>query len=203
MGGRVLVVDHQTPTPDQDSGSASTFAYLNILASFGFEVTFASPDLVDAGRYTRALQNLGISTPTAAEGWSLNAVLEAFGPQTDVFLLYRGGVAAQIIDLIERVAPLAKIVFHPVDLHFLRAKREASLTGDVNLFESAKVMRAIETDLVKRAHATIVVSKREQKLLKQLVPGAIVHQIPILRAPPREVIRSFWLAAAFPATAWT
>ena len=201
MRGRIFVVDHQTPTPDQDSGSASTFAYLRILASSGFKVTFASPGLADAGRYTQALNDLGISTPTATEWLSLNAAIETLGPQTDVFLLYRGGVATHIIDLVKRVAPLSRIVFHPVDLHFLRAKREASLTGDLNTFHSAEAMRAVEIDLVKRADATIVVSKREHRLLNKLVSGAIVHQIPILRAPPQELPGTLgwrWLCRRLP-----
>jgi O-antigen biosynthesis protein len=184
MRGRVLVVDHQTPTPDQDSGSVSTFAYLRILAASGFSVTFASPNLADDGPYTRALNELGIDTPMAGEWASLNAVIEILGPQTDVLLLFRAGVAMNIIDLARRSAPAAKILFHPVDLHFLRMQREAAITGDRKLADSSHEMRAIELDLIRKADATIVVSSHESSLLENLVPGAVVHQIPILRDTP-------------------
>jgi glycosyltransferase involved in cell wall biosynthesis len=186
MRGRILVVDHQTPTPDQDSGSASTFAYLRILAASGFRVTFASPSLGNEGPYTQALNNLGIVTPMAAEWTSLTAVIETLGPQADVMLLYRGAVATNIIDLARRAAPATKIVFHPVDLHFLRMQREAALTRDPQLADWARAMQAIELDLVRRADATIVVSSHESNLLRNLVPGAVVHQIPILRDAPRQ-----------------
>jgi hypothetical protein len=74
----------------------------------------------------------------AAEWPSLNAVIETLGPETDVFLLYRGAVATHIVDIARRVAPAAKIVFHPVDLHFLRMRREAALTGDRHLADAAR-----------------------------------------------------------------
>jgi O-antigen biosynthesis protein len=41
MHGRILVIDQKVPEPDQDSGSASTFSYLQILARAGYEVIFA------------------------------------------------------------------------------------------------------------------------------------------------------------------
>jgi glycosyltransferase involved in cell wall biosynthesis len=186
MRGRILVVDHATPTPDQDSGSASTFAYLRILAGSGFSVTFASPYLGNAGRYTQALNDLGIATPMAPEWTSLNTVIETLGPLSDVLLLYRGGVATHIFDLARRAAPAAKIVFHPVDLHFLRMQREAALTGDRAQADAAQAMRAIELDLIRRADASIVVSSHESTLLGQLAPEAVVHQIPILRETPPQ-----------------
>ncbi len=147
-------------------------------------MTFASPNLGSEGPYTQALNNLGITTPMAAEWRSLNAVIETLGPQTDVLLLYRGAVATHIFDIARRTAPSAKIVFHPVDLSFLRMEREATLTGDRELADSAHAMRAIELDLIRRADATIVVSNHEFGLLKTLVPGAVVHQMPILRDTP-------------------
>jgi O-antigen biosynthesis protein len=192
MRGRILVVDHATPTPDQDSGSASTFAYLRILARSGFRVTFVPANLSNAGRYTEALKELGIDTPTAPEWTSLNAVVETFGPRSDALLLYRAPTAIRVFDLARRVAPAAKIVFHPVDLHFLRMQREAELTKDRAAADSAEAMRAIELGLVAQADAAIVVSAHERILLRELVPGAVVHQIPILRETPQPPRRPGW-----------
>ncbi len=186
MHGRILVVDHATPTPDQDSGSASTFAYLRILTKAGLSVTFVPANLVNAGRYTQALNDLGITTPTAPEWTSLSGIVETFAARSDVLLLYRGQVARSIFDLARRAAPAAKIVFHPVDLHFLRIQREAALAGDPVLANAAQTMRAIELDLIGRADATIVVSPHESKLLAELVPEAAIHQIPILRETPPQ-----------------
>jgi glycosyltransferase involved in cell wall biosynthesis len=184
MRGRILVVDHRTPTPDQDSGSASAFSYLRILARAGFEVTFAPFDLRHAGSYTEALNRLGIRTLSEPEWTSMTSVIETIGPRCDVLLLYRGAIAGQIFDLARRVAPAARILFHPVDLSFLRMQRQAVVSGDQALAEAARTMRATELDLIARADATIVVSTGEIDLLRQLRPDAVVHQIPILRETP-------------------
>jgi glycosyltransferase involved in cell wall biosynthesis len=83
--------------------------------------------------------------------------------------------------LARRAVPTAKILFHAVDLHFLRMEREAKLLGDPLKVEAASRMRETELRLVSRADATIVVSKYESSLLRELMPLARVHQIPILR----------------------
>ena len=191
MRGRVLVIDHRVPTPDQDSGSASAFAYLQILAGAGFDVTFAPANLTRAGRYSRALRRLGIRTLAAPFWSSLEQVIQHVAPRCDVLLLYRGAVASQVFDVARSVAPAAKIVFHPVDVHFLRMERQAALTGAPADAAAAQAMRGIELDLMRRADATIVVSTHELAILRELVPGATVHRIPILREPPAP--RRRWL----------
>jgi glycosyltransferase involved in cell wall biosynthesis len=191
MRNRILVVDHRTPTPDQDSGSACTFSYLKILAA-EFRVTFAPSILDGAGRYSRALRKLGIDTVSAPEWTSIERVVEHFAPRSDILLLYRGPTAARVFDLARRVAPKAKILFHPVDLHFLRMQRGAALTGDPAEAAAAAAIRDVELDLIRRADATIVVSTHERTLLSELVPDATVHRIPILREPPTVDAGSQW-----------
>lgn len=182
--GRILVVDHSTPMPDQDSGSASTFSYLQILARSGYKVTFAPFDLQKAGRYTKALQRLEIDTLSSPKWPSIYNAIETLGPRHDIILFYRAHVAVHLFDLARKAAPKTRIVFHPVDLHFLRMQREAALSKDPSQIRSADEMRTTELDLIQRADATIVVSTYEKDLLRSLVPGAPVHQIPILREMP-------------------
>ena len=192
MRGRILVVDYRTPTPDQDGGSASTFSYLKILAGGGFRVTFAPSILDDAGRYSQTLRELGIKTVSAPEWTAIEAVVEHFAPRSDVLLLYRAPTAARVFDLARRAAPKAKILFHPLDLHFLRMQRAAALTNDPAEAAAAEAIRAVELDLIRRADATIVVSTYELSLLRELVPGATVHRIPILRDPPTQGAGARW-----------
>jgi glycosyltransferase involved in cell wall biosynthesis len=186
MRGRILVIDHKTPTPDQDSGSASAFSYLQILSRAGFDVTFAPMNLKRAGRYTKALKALGIKTLSSPEWPSINAVLDEFAPRSDILLLYRVGVAKHLFDRARQVAPAAKILFHAVDLHFLRKQRHAALTGSQARAHAASLERTIELDLIAKADASIVVSDYEFHLLRELVPAAALHQIPILRETPRR-----------------
>jgi len=189
MRGRILVIDYKTPTPDQDSGSASLFSLLQILSRAGFAVTFAPTNLAKAGRYTQALEDLGIEAISAPDFGSIESVVETIGPRSDVLLLCRPTIAGPLLKLARRVAPAAKILFRPVDLHFVRMKREAMLTGLQDQHDSAKAMYAIELGVIMKADATIVVSQYEYDLLRQFVPDAAVHQIPIMREPPASFSR--------------
>lgn len=197
MRGSILVIDHQTPTPDQDSGSASTVSYLKILTRAGLEVTLAPLDLAHGGRYTEALNALGIRTVSAPESSSIQAAIEAFAPRADVVLIFRAPVADQVFNLVRAAAPIARILLHTTDLHFLRMEREAVLTGSAPLADAARTMRAIELSLIARADASIVVSRHERDVLAELLPAAVVHRIPILRdTPPRPRELARWLGAS-------
>jgi len=187
MRGRVLVVDHRTPTPDRDSGSASTFSYLQILSRAGFDVTFAPFDLADAGAYTKAINGLGIETVSTQQWLTIRAAIADLGPRMDLLLLYRAPIAAQLLPIARAAAPTTPILFHAVDLHFLRMQRAAEISGNAAEAKAAAAMRATELDLVARADASIVVSRYEKDLLRELLPAATVHQIPILRETPPQL----------------
>lgn len=186
MNRNILVVDYRVPAPDQDSGSASTLAYLRILAGAGYKLTFIPSLATSHKRYAEDLKRLGIEVPGLPEGGRLEEAVEAHAPGADAVLLYRGPVASRVFGIVRRVAPKAKIVFHPVDLHFVRMSRQAELTGDGELKAEALQMREVELTLVESADAAIVVSTAEQGLLRELLPGVSVHQIPIMRAIPQK-----------------
>ena len=189
MRGRILVIDHKTPRPDEDSGSADTFSYLTILCRAGFNVTFAPFNLTDDGRYTKALNALGIKTLAAPEWTSIEAVLDAYAPPSDIVFLYRAPVGAVLFDYTRRAAPTTKILFLAVDLHFMREQREAEIKQNQVQLNQAAALRAIELDLFARSDAAIVVSAHEFDLLRELVPAAAIHRIPILRETPNRSLK--------------
>jgi len=190
MRGRILVIDHKTPAPDEDSGSACAFVHLQLLAQAGFEITFAPLDLADRGRHTRALAVAGVRTVASPEWISLASVIEALGAQSDVVMLYRAPVAEQLFDFVRWVAPSTPILFHTVDLHFLRMEREAAVTNDAEWLEMARQARAIELGLLARADASIVVSEHELSLVRTLLPAIDVRHIPLLREVPERSRRA-------------
>jgi O-antigen biosynthesis protein len=187
--GRILVVDHKIPTPDKDSASASMFVSLQILTRAGFDVTLVPADLDARGAYGETLNALGVKTLAAPEWTSLDAAIETFAPRSDLLVLALAQVARRVFDRARKVAPTAKILFYTVDLHFLRRKRQAELSGSEADKAAALAMRKIELDLIARADATVVVSSYERNLLRRLVPEASVHHLPILREPPRLTFR--------------
>jgi glycosyltransferase involved in cell wall biosynthesis len=75
-------------------------------------------------------------------------------------------------------------VFNTVDLHGIRADREARLHGNrVGIWEAAKEWER-ERHLTRMSDATIVVSRDEAELLQTEVPGARIFTLSL----PRDVI---------------
>jgi glycosyltransferase involved in cell wall biosynthesis len=97
--------------------------------------------------------------------------------------LSRYDAGGRFIDVVRRRAPGARIVFDPVDLHWLRQWREATLAGDrVGMFQ-AMAVREREMYVVRMSEVTAVVSRVEEDILRKDVPGASVVWMPI----PHEV----------------
>jgi GT2 family glycosyltransferase/glycosyltransferase involved in cell wall biosynthesis len=182
--GTILVIDARTPMPDRDSGSMDTFQYLRILKSFGYHVLFAPENLVHAGHYSALLQRIGVQVLYTPFWPSMKAVLASLGSSVDYVLMYRAPVAGAVFDMVRRHAPKAMIIFDTVDLHFLRLEREAEIGGDAEHKRAAQRMKQAELDLIRKSDATIVLSRFERDLLRQLTPEARVFEIPIVREVP-------------------
>ncbi len=90
-------------------------------------------------------------------------------------MLCRHTVAGQYVDLVRRHAPQAKLLFDTVDLHFLRERRAAELSGNAALLRQAETSRRSELALIEQADVTFVVSPHEQALLAQMLPQARVE----------------------------
>jgi GT2 family glycosyltransferase len=182
--GTILVIDARTPMPDRDSGSMDTFQYLRLLKSFGYHVMFAPENLVHAGHYSAMLERIGVQVLYAPYWMSMKDVLVAYGSKLDYVLVYRAPVANAVFDLVRQHARKAKLIFDTVDLHFLRLEREAEIAGDAEAKRAAERMRQRELDLIRKSDATIVLSRFELDLLRQLTPEARLFEIPILREVP-------------------
>ncbi|AFL74598.1 glycosyltransferase [Thiocystis violascens] len=182
---RMLVIDACTPTPDQDSGSLDMLNYLRLLTGFGYRVTFIpASDLLHFGRYTAALQALGVECLYYPHVASVEQVLESRGTEFDAVMLMRVTVAHGLIDKVRAYCPRARIIFNTVDLHFLREQRLAELETGTPSSPSAAEMKQKELAVMARADTTIVISPVEQALLAREAPGVRVRVIPILREIP-------------------
>jgi glycosyltransferase involved in cell wall biosynthesis len=182
--GTILVVDSRTPMPDRDSGSMDTYQYLRILKSFGYHVIFVPQNLVTVEKYSAMLQTIGVQVLYAPYWMSMQQVLENFGARLKYVLLYRAPVAEELLPLVRKHAPQAKVIFDTVDLHYLRMEREAELEGSELKRDAAVQMREMELGLIRNVDATIVLSRYEMEILTTLVPGAALFEIPIVREVP-------------------
>jgi len=137
---RALVLDAETPMPDQNAGHYAAIQEMRMLQGLGFKCTFVPQNMAWMGHYTEALQRMGVECLFAPFISSVNEVIEKRGSEFDLVYITRYSVAQYYIDIIRKHAPQAKIVMCNADLHFLRELRAALLA------KSSEVLaRAVET----------------------------------------------------------
>lgn len=149
MHRRALVIDATTPTPDQDAGSITTVLKARVLRQLGYKVHFVPQDnFLFQPKYTTDLQREGIECAYVPYDTSFESYMRLYGHLFDVVLVFRVMVLEKTLATLRRYAPQAPVVFSNMDLHFLRMRREAELTGDTAGFEAAAVMQQRELELI-------------------------------------------------------
>ncbi len=166
----ILVIDARVLMPDHDSGSLRMFNVLKILQTLGYKVTFLPANMHYHEKYTPQMQAMGIECQYVPYIHSVEKYLQEFGQQFETVILSRADYAEKYIDEVKRSCPHARIIFDTVDLHFLREQREAELTGDKHLAESAAMRKVQELTIARKADTTLVVSPVELELFKQEAP---------------------------------
>ena len=178
---RALVVDATTPTPRQDAGSVTTTQTLRLFQDLGYKVYYAPQDnfLFDPA-HTPELLRLGVECAYAPYDGPLDAYLRGHGPLMDVVLVYRMPVLEATLDELRRHAPRVPVLFHAMDLHFLRMERQAELDGTEASRTAAARMKARELELIGRVDCTITHSTFERDLIARAVPEAPVVVWPFM-----------------------
>ena len=177
----VLVIDHCTPTPDQDAGSGTVYNLLLLLREMDFQVTFIPEDnFLYLPGYTTLLQRTGIEVLYAPYVTTVEQHLKEHGGRYDLALLFRPGVVERHLKSIQKHSSKAKILYHTVDLHYLRMEREAKLQDDKSKKKAAAEMKQRELVAIQSVDATIVHSTTEQEILQPLVAGAPLHVYPLI-----------------------
>jgi GT2 family glycosyltransferase/ubiquinone/menaquinone biosynthesis C-methylase UbiE/glycosyltransferase involved in cell wall biosynthesis len=178
---RALVIDHCTPTPNQDAGSVTVFNMLLLLREMDYQVTFIPEDnFLYMPEYTQALQRVGVEVLYSPYSRSVVQHLSETGSRYDLALLFRPMVVERHITSIRKYCPNAKVLFHTVDLHFLRMSREAALYADSAKQKAADVMQQRELSAVRAADASIVHSTAELEILRPLLPEANLYVFPLI-----------------------
>jgi len=182
---RVLVLDHCTPTPDQDAGSLAAYNSLLLFREMGFLPTFIPEDnFLYMQGYTDALQREGIEMLYRPFVQSVESHLEEHGARYDLVYLIRPKVVERHIALVRKYCVNAKVLFNTADLHFLRMEREAKLLNDPAKARAAARMKRMEYDAIRAVDGTIVVSTTERELLRTAMPRENIHLFPLITDVP-------------------
>src|SRR5436309_10337407 len=124
----ILVIDHYIPSPDRDSGSLRMFQILKLLRQLGHHITFVPDNLTDIRHYGDELRRRGIKVVRHPYVKKVRDYLVSHGSEFDVVILSRCDFAHKHIADVRLHAPQSRIIFDTVDLHSLRAHREAQIT---------------------------------------------------------------------------
>ena len=182
---RALVLDHCTPTPNQDAGSVIAYNIMLLLRDMGFQVTFIAEDnFLYMPEYTAALQRAGIEVLYAPYVISVEQHLVAHGARYDLVSLFRPGVVDRHLAAVRRYCPKAKALFHTVDLHFLRMSREAALQADAVKQRAADAMKQRELAAICLCDGAILHSTVELEMVRRDLPTANLHVFPLVMDIP-------------------
>lgn len=175
---RVLIIDHRTPTPDQDAGSARLVAVLDELRAMRVKVTLLPADLTAVEPYAQDLLGRGVELVCAPYARSVRSYLKRNGAAYDLVILCRFQIAERYLASVRRWCPGTRVVLDTVDLHFLREQRAARVEGDAHAETRAESMKRRELEVADRCDVTLVASPAEQELLASEAPSLEVALLP-------------------------
>ncbi|MHB8190846.1 MAG: glycosyltransferase [Ferrimicrobium sp.] len=181
---RVLVVDSTVPVPDRDSGSADTFMMIRALREFDIDVAMypiESSELDGVG--AQRLQGLGVEVLYHPYIDHPADAVKCIEP-VDWIFLFRYPAGGRHIDAFRQAAPQAKIIFLPVDLHYLRQSRGSSL-GLLSISDKELLdMRSKELGAAESADEVWVLGENEANVLHNELPNQKIRIVPFFRSPP-------------------
>ena len=167
---RVLILDAQTPTPDRDSGSCNTDQLIRLFLHKGWHVSFAPRNHSFAGEYTKALQRLGVEMLIGPNICNIGDIIQNRPGGYDFIFAFRYESIADCFDILRTTYPTSRIVFHDIDLHYLRLQRKAELFADHSLRIQAQVIQDQELELFARADCSVVVTEAEKATIESQIP---------------------------------
>ena len=173
---QVAVFDDLIPMPDRDAGSARMMFILRALSEW------SHPVFITTGKrlwpeYEKFLWREGIETASALDFKRLLS-----SRNFRVVILSRPMVAGALLGPVRRAAPKLKIIYDMLDVHHLRAEREAALTGEARAAREAKMLRRLETRLARGADLLWCGSPPDQEIMARLAPGVPSVVVPTVHA---------------------
>lgn len=178
---RVLIIDAMTPTPNEDAGSVTVVTTMRLYQEMGYKVYFVPlHNFMYVRGASEALMSMGVECAYHPYENNLEDYLRRYGALFDIVQAFRVEVAENALDLLRRWSPQAPVIFHNVDMHYLRMERQAAIENDPALRQAAAEMKVRELNLIGAVDCTIVHSPMEEDILKIETPEADVIVFPYM-----------------------
>jgi glycosyltransferase involved in cell wall biosynthesis len=168
--GRAFIIDSNTPRPDHDAGSIMTSELMNILRLIGYHVIFGQVSAHYDTDYIGYLQCRGIDTIQSTGNNSISEYLNKYGRYVHLVIIFRYENFGLLKERIATLAPQARIIFVPADLHYLREQRGALIKRG-RASRNIEEIRKQEIKGVEESDVTILHSDFEVTQLKSKVEG--------------------------------
>ena len=187
----VLVLGHWLPAMDQSAGGLRAFNILQILREEGYIVVFGadrekSEHVWFFGSQQELNQNEAIFERLNIEVlYGSKAVLRHLhekGYEYRFVVLSYPEVAYRYFSYVRAYAINAKVIYDPVDLHWLRMKRESGIKDDDVLRQQSESFRKMERFNAAAADIVFAVTHQERSQILEEVKNAKVEVIPTIHA---------------------
>jgi glycosyltransferase involved in cell wall biosynthesis len=153
---------------------------MKIFLKLGYGVTFIpAHNLQPDGKYTQDLQRIGVECWHYPFISSVDEYLQEHGDKFDVVFLYRVTEATRHLAAVRAYAPQAKVIFNTVDLHFLRAERQAKIEQSLLRRIRAAQVKVKELRVMKKTEATILLNRSEVELISKIAPSVKTFMLPL------------------------
>ena len=170
----VLMVEHDIPFYDKESGYRRLFEIIKILKSINCHIIYAPDKGVPEEPYTSELQNMGIEVLYQKHSYqsSIQDRVKRILPVVDIAWICRPDLNQKYAWLVRQCNPKAKIIYDTVDLHHVRLKRAWELLEDSSpdkqaLEDEWKGMQKHELHMAQQADITFTVTSVEKDALQQ------------------------------------
>jgi glycosyltransferase involved in cell wall biosynthesis len=173
---RVLVCLPEIPNARISGGYGRNVEIIRSLRRLGCDTTVVALTSHRDGGATQLLAAEGIRIVALdRDGVPLPSQLAS---GFDVIFITYYELAEKLLPLVREYARDASVVIDSVDVHFLRALRQAQVEEDMAGVVRARAVRERELATYQHADVLLAVSEREQDLLSELVPGIPVGVVP-------------------------
>jgi glycosyltransferase involved in cell wall biosynthesis len=166
----ILIIDAQTPMTDRDAGSLITYEVMRLFLHLGWNVSFLPRNFASVGEYTAALQRMGVEVLVEPCLHSIDNLFETGRNFYDVIFAFRVPVLWDWYESLRKSLPNARIIFHDIDLHYLRMQRKAELLSDPSLRVEAEVVHDRELELFAKVDCSVVVTETEKAIVENEIP---------------------------------
>ncbi len=102
----------------------------------------------------------------------IDDIIAHHGENYDVVIGLRHNVLFPVYQKLRQRLPLARVLFHNMDLHYLRMERQGALAGDRRATSLAQVAHDEESYLTLSADCTLVTSQAEEEIIRQEIKDA-------------------------------